>query len=366
MNNVFYKKYLKYKHKYLQLKQSGGQQFSDPNTNLYLKFITERLIALLPEETTNSIGGGEKRKAQETFQTPGPEATVSRYPVRIRNQPSYLADYIQDLTPQILRYLTPNSKARMQADIEVDNQIIKTLECMEESADSDYIQYENYGKLIECWIGDNMRCPCCGATNSLRRYLSDSMPVIDLVCINPAHTLEQGVRFFQVKASNGSQFLGKPYFNLDLTLTTPEPNTIHVGSRTWGEPAHTISPHADQLDKKILCGYICIGYIDTDSTIKINLSNSFIVLPKYLNLMGTTRPMLDFELDQMNSFNSKIDNWYYRYITPNGHHERIQFNLTTNTIINEHNLRSLIPSDNINKLYHIKTTSMENPLNVLS
>jgi len=365
LSRMYFSKYLKYKKKYLQLKQLGGQGFSDPNINLYLKFTTEKLVALLPEEITNSVGGGEKRKAQETFQTPGPQAKVSRYPIRIRNQPSYLADYVQDLTPQILRYLTPNSKTRMQADIEVDNQIIKTLECMEESDDSDYVQYENYGKLIECWIGDNIQCPCCGAPNSLRRYLSDSMPVIDLVCINPAHTLDQGVRFFQVKASNGSLFLSKPYFNLDLAMTTPEPNTIHVGSRVWGEPVHMISPHANTFTKKILCGYICICYKETESTLKLNLKNSFIVLPKYLNSIDTVKQTLTFNSEQMESSDLQIDDWYYRYITPNGHHERIQFNLSTNNIITGNELKKYIPSDNINKLYEIKTTSMPNPLNVL-
>lgn len=360
--NYYFNKYLKYKQKYFELKQQGGQDFSNPNTNLYLKFITEKLVALLPEEI-DLTGGGEKRKAQESFQTPS--AKTSKYPVRIRNQPSYLADYIQDLTPQILKYLSPQSKERMESDIEIDNQIIKTLECMEELADLDYIQYENYGKLIECWVADNMRCPCCGAVGSLRRYLSDSMPVIDLVCINPAHTLEQGVKFFQVKTSNGSPFLSKPYFNLDPTLSHPDANTIHVGSRVWGEPAHLISPHADQFDKKILCGYICVGYKENESTLSINLSKTFIVLPKYLNRMGTTKSVLSFEPEQMESSNSIIDDWYYRYVEPNGHHQRIQFNLSTNNFIFHNDLSKLIPTVTIPKLYQIKTTGMPNPLSIL-
>ena len=151
-----------------------------------------------------------------------------------------------------------------------------------------------------------------------------------------------------------------------MTGSEPDPNanTIHVGSRTWGEPAHTISPYADQLDKKILCGYICVGYNENQSSLSINLTRTFIVLPKYLNRMGTTRPILSFEPEQMDS-TDLIDDWYYRYIEPNGHHQRIQFNLSTNLIISGNDILDLIPKNTINKSYHIKTTGMFNPLSVL-
>ncbi len=359
LEQMFYRKYLLYKQKYLQLKHKGGQNtFDDINTNLYLLFTSEKLVARDPDEM---IGGG-KRKASDEFSTP--IAKTSKYPIRIRNQPGYLIDYVQDLTPNILRYLTPQSKTRMESDIEIDNKIIETLNQMEEAEDDDYVQYENYGKLIECWIGDNMRCPCCGS-KSLRRYLKDSMPVIDIVCINPAHTLDLGVKFFQVKASNGSLFRSKPYFLYDSSKNSPDYNTIHVGSRKWGEPVHLISPHDDQFTKKILCGYICVGYVENESTLTINLFNTFIVLPKYLENFSTTRQVLTFDSDLKAVSSINVDDWYYRYVEPNGSHNRIEFNPNTNNVLVSASVQSLLPGLTLSKSYQIKTSPMTNPLNLL-
>lgn len=365
-SQYYFKKYLKYKEKYLKLKQQGGEPFNDINTNLYIKFITEKLVALLP---TDMLGGNKKRKNEipkddEELERV-PEIKTSKYPTRVRTKPSYLQDYVQDLTPQILRYLTPVSKARMEADFEIDNDIIKKLKEMQEQEDSDYIKYENYGKLIECWIADNMICPCCGENQTLRRYLSDSMPVIDLVCINPLHTLDHGVKFFQVKTSNGSSFLGKPYFLYDSSKTNINANTIHVGSRVWGEPVHSITPRDSLLNKKILCGYICISYSDNESTLSINLRNSFIVLPEYLLTQVAAKRSLSFGISDVSDKVRDDLSWYYRYIEPNGTHQRIEFNINTNKIITNDDVRKLIPEQTIDKSYAIKTESMANPLSIL-
>lgn len=371
LSSQYYFKYRKYKQKYLNLKQRGGEPFTDINTNLYIKFITEKLVALLPIEMS---GGNKKRKNEipedEEDLEKVPEIKTSRFPTRIKNKPSYLQDYVQDLTPQILRYLTPVSKARMEADFEIDNDIIKKLKEMQEHEDPAYAVYENYGKLIESWIADNMNCPCCGENQTLRRYLSDSMPVIDIVCINPLHTLDNGVKFFQVKTSNGSSFLGKPYFIYDSSKTNINANTIHVGSRVWGEPVHSITPGDSLLNKKILCGYICINYTDNESTLSIDLRNSFIVLPEYLLTQVAAKRSLSFEssddVDKVRDDSSSYDlSWYYRYVEPNRTHQRIEFNLNTNKIIANDDIRKLIPRQTIDKSYVIKTESMENPLSIL-
>ncbi len=357
LDEIFYLKYLKYKQKYLNLKHKGGQNtFSDLNNNLYLVFTSEKLVARDQEEM---VGGG-KRKAEQDNQFNTPAAKASKYPIRIRNKPGYLVDYVQDLTPNILKYLSPQSKSKMESDIEIDNSIIQDLEKIVEEKDPDYIQYENYGKLIECWIADNMKCPCCGLT-TLRRYLKDSMPVIDIVCINPAHTLDQGVKFFQVKASNGAPFRSKPYFLYDSSKILPDSNTIHVGSRTWGEPVHEISPHDDQFTKKILIGYICVGYIEKETTLSINLFKTFIVLPKYLEKMGTTIQQLSFDFAQPAK---TIDNWYYKYIEPNGSHARIEFNPNTTNVLVSNQVQSLLPGLTVPKNYQIKSSPMNNPLNL--
>ncbi len=368
---VFYKnKYLKYKNKYLKLKQQGGQlDFTDESMNIYLLFVTGKLIALTPEDLNNLSGGGEKRKKPDEFKTP--KNKEPKYPTRNRAKPGYMADYIENLTPAILEYLSPNSRERMESDISLDICAQNKLNAMEEQEDSDYLQYENYGKLLECWFGDNNACPCCGA-NTLRRYAKDSMPAIDLVCINPSHTIDQGVRFFQVKTSNGAlfgstkttgqaraPFRPKPYFNLDQTQMNLDANTIHVGSRVYGEPIHSISPEDPTLDKKILIGYICIRYFETDTHLQLIPTESFFVLPKYTNSLDTTRTVLTFE-PMVSSQLSQIDNWYYRYVEPNGSHPRIQFNLSTNTISKFSDFG--IGRQQISKAYVIKTTQMPNPL----
>ncbi len=356
--DIYYIKYQKYKNKYLKLKQQGGQlNFTDVAMNIYLLFITEKLVGLVPEDFENLSGGAEKRPKPNEFETP--QQKEPKYPTRNRAKPGYLVDYIENLTPAILEYLSPNSRERMELDISFDSCLQNKLNSMEEQEDSDYLQYENYGKLLECWFADNNVCPCCGA-NTLRRYAKDSMPAIDLVCINPSHTIDQGVRFFQVKTGQTrSLFLSKPYFNLDTTQTHPDANTIHVGSRAYGEPIHSISPQDTTVDKKILIGYICIRYHETDTDLQLVPSESFFVLPKYTNSLDTARVTLTFEPNSTHVLN-QIDNWYYRYVKPNGTHQRIQFNLTTNTISKFSDYG--IGRKNISKAYQIKTISMPNPL----
>ncbi len=357
VSRMYFNKYIKYKQKYLKLKQQGGQlDFTDFAMNIYLLFITEKLIAASPEDLEIYSGGAEKRKKPDEFETP--VSKEPKYPTRNRAKPGYMADYIENLTPAILEYLSPNSRERMELDINLDNCAQNKLNAMEEQEDSDYLQYENYGKLLECWFGDNNSCPCCGA-NTLRRYAKDSMPAIDLVCINPSHTIDQGVRFFQVKSSNGALFRTKPYFNLDQTQTNPNANTIHVGSRIYGEPIHSISPEDPTIDKKILIGYVCIRYFETDTHLQLVPTESFFVLPKYTNSLETARAVLTFE-PMVSSQLSQIDNWYYRYVEPNGTHQRIQFNLSTNAITKFADFG--IQRQQISKAYVIKTTQMPNPL----
>jgi len=361
-NSQYYLKYLKYKQKYLNLKQQGGEPFTDINNNLYLKFITEKLVALIPDEII--IRGNKKRRNEipdEDAFLGVPVLKAFKYPTRIREPSRKFADYVQDLTPQIMRYLSPMSRARLEDDIKIDNIIIKKLEDVNEIEDPAYIVYENYGKLIEAWIADNMCCPACHSPNSLRRYLSDSMPVIDLVCINPEHTLEHGVRFFQVKTSGGGFFAGEPYFNYDKL--NPDSNIIHVGSIVWGKPVHTIKPSDSLFAKKILCGYICISYFETDTNLQIDLTKSMIVLPEYLLAVDPIVRVLTFADDT----GPDIDNtWYYCYTTPHKSHQRIKFNLLTNRIISASELRDYLPNILINKSYIVRTDSMLNPLSVVT
>lgn len=136
-------------------------------------------------------------------------------------------------------------------------------------------------------------------------------------------------------------------------------NTIHVGSRVYGEPIHSISPEDPTIDKKILIGYVCIRYLESDTNLQLVPTESFFVLPKYTNSLETARAVLTFE-PMVPSQLSQIDNWYYRYVEPNGSHPRIQFNLSTNTISKFSDFG--IGRQQISKAYVIKTTQMPNPL----
>jgi hypothetical protein len=370
----YYRKYCKYKQKYNNLVQHGGDPLNNINNNIYLKFITEKLVSpsvlpSVPVTVVPTVVIVTKKRGSSLSVSEAEAELVSKYPQRAMIKSVLLKDYVEDLTPAILRYLSPISRSRMEADIVIDDKVIERLATIQEKEDEEYVNYENRGKQIEVWIANNMLCPCCHKANSLRRYLSDSMPVIDLVCINPEHTLDHGVKFFQVKVSNGSLFMDKPYFNYDV-LSTTDANTIHVGSRVWGEPVHAITPYDSPLDKKILCGYICIRYIDreTDSVLRIDCANSMIVLPQYLLsarkklMFGVTYPLFD---DSMQ--------WYYRYIdetisvsaSGSKKHNRIRFNLETNTVLRGDTIRALIPSTTIDKSYPIGGVPMDNPLSII-
>lgn len=220
--------------------------------------------------------------------------------------------------------------------IKSDDEKISRLLEIESSEDPDYIQYENYGKLIECWIADNMKCPCCGEL-SLRRYSSDNFPIIDLICINQFHYFSHGVKFFQVKSSNGAPFMGaSKYFSLN-------DRTIHVGSNRLGSYVHNIKFSDDDLDKKILIGYICVTHngISGESCISkkyINmlLSKSFIVLPKlHFNVLQTELfpKSSDIPNTSYSQQFSETDH-YYRYLENKySTHPIIEFSTETNNIL---------------------------------
>jgi len=378
----YYQKYYKYKQKYLNLIQHGGEPtYNDMNMNIYLKFITEKLVALLPYEsdylvipssevaTVSSEVAIDSRKRRndipvEEASHSVPEMKVSRHSSRIKKKPIILEDYIEDLTPEILKYLSPISRDRMEEDIEIDNEVIKKLNEIQEEKDSEYVSYENYGKLIEVWIANNMRCPSCGKRNSLRRYVSDFMPIIDLVCINPTHTIYNGVKFFQVKTSNGASFIGVPYFNYDPSLSTENANTIHVGSRRWGKLVHDITPQHSLFCKKILCGYICIEYSDNDSTLIIDIRKSMIVLPNCLFDVPYKRKLFsDLPLVHIPDVDNK---WYYQYVDlEDVKHNRIRFNLATNVVLLGDEINGLLPELIIHKSYPINTNVMLNPLSII-
>jgi hypothetical protein len=353
-DEYYYKKYLKYKVKYLELKEEENKGEKEENEEefikqqklLYILFTNSNLLELAQV-------GGVAVKSQPKIKKVIEPSKILQTPKRNIKMSSKLKDYELNLTPSITEFISPRSRDWIERDFENDDEIIQKLEAMQEIIDPAYVQYENYGVPIEAWISNNMLCPCCNE-KSLRRYANPNTPVIDVICINPNHTMVQGVRFFQIKASNGSLFMGKPYF---IYGGDPDDaNTIHVGSRRFGKLVHSITPQSEPEEKKLIIGYICIRYDDiSENSLRINLDRSFIVLPKYLQYSESQRK-ITFDGQPSTEI---IDDWYYQYIEPNHNHQRIRFNTNTNNVVR---LDDIIPSVIIPKNYQPNLIVIENPL----
>lgn len=371
----FYYKYLKYKFKYLKLKQTGnGNDSSNPkkrfktsdgqtrstdivmtstqhqqipqltNNDLFILFISSKILEKDDiQQNINTITTTNTTAITNTTTNTNTTSTYDK-PQRNINRPKRYRDYESELTPAIRRYIElkhydsndiDNLKKLIDDALKSDTDKITNSLAKLDLIDSEYKNYENYGKLIECWIADNMKCPCC-EQYSLRRYASDIMPVIDLVCINPEHNFSHGVKFYQVKASNGAPFMGSKYFDKNT-------QTIHVGSIRQGHLVHSIKMTDDDFNKKILIGYICIEFAEKENTLQINLKKSFIVCPKYDK---TIKQLFLSDIDN-SSENETTDNefgeLYYKYI--NSTHPIIKFSTKNNKIksINSYILTSIIP-----------------------
>ena len=219
----------------------------------------------MTEETITELSPTRKRRRNEfnepTRKSPRTQKVSTEYDI-----------YELHLTVALKRYVYPEQVTDLNEKLKIDDEIINKLNRIEDEKDVDYKNIENYGKLIECWMSDNFICPVC-KQKSLKRYFRDNFPIIDLICINKEHKFMDGVKFFQVKTTNGMLFKGTPYFDL-------ETRTIHVGSYRVGKHVHEIVESDDDNIKKIMIGYICIYYKSNDSYLHVDLNKSFVVLPK--------------------------------------------------------------------------------------
>jgi hypothetical protein len=268
---------------------------------------------------------------------------------------------IGSYTPEIIKSLKSNGIDSTMIDNLVENfheDDVASVNLLNQSSRLDplYINYDNNGKNIECWVADNMYCPCCGS-KSLRRYVKDNIPCIDLMCINPEHKFINGVKFFQVKAKSKYVTYQRDK-NFDYEL-----KQIHTGSKEIGQFIHDISKGEEYYG--LLIGYICIEYEkiirEPNEIIKI-LNTSFITLPHIditeskvlfthsdkqfnnkLGLIKSIKPIRYYSLEQINR--------YYWYIDANPINNIIEFNTNNNDVI-------FFSSSNRNKLFGI-SFSME-------
>lgn len=365
MDNYHYR-YLKYKHKYLNLltktKRIRENMNSMPNdtdgiinnlkklkisnkpnlsrdsilAGLFNMFVSESVYELNPNYLFDNIDESDNiniKKNKNNQPTHEYNFRNIKYIPKRETEDFIIGSY----TPEIIKNLQSNGISSEIIDelVEKFNSDDKAnLDSLIEQNEQ-YINFDNNGKIIECWVADNMHCPCCGE-KSLRRYVKDNMPCIDLICSNPSHKFVDGVKFFQVKAKS-SEVINEQYKNFNYTT-----KTIRTGSKTLGFHIHSIETINDYYT--LLFGYICIEYkkkINNLNEIINILPSSFIVLPKiYINeskvLFSSPRVKqynnklgLVKEISTISDTNHSLYYWY----KDNDKQNIIEFSTSNNDII---------------------------------
>ena len=412
----YHHKYLKYKCKYLNLLEkinnlkgfgpndlstqnqpsaSGDLRYAmNPNepinqrdlklSSLFNIFITEPIYVLNPNPMNsislnddNDFEGEKPTKKMKKEQTHDYNLRGVQYQKKKETSDFYIGSYTQEIVKNLkLNGLSEQTIKKLKNNFSSDD--IAEINRLNND-DTEYIHFDNYGKNIECWIADNMCCPCCGE-KSLRRFVKDNMPCIDLICSNPFHNFEDGVKFFQVK-SKSSEVLNPEYKNFDY-----ETKQIHTGSKSIGQYIHSIEKYDEYYS--LLIGYICIEYTKINNNhnemIQI-LSSSFILLPKIdivkpNNLFKDDTDIPDIPI----KYNDKLklektivvptlqsDTKYYWYIDFNPLKNIIEFSTINNDIVflNRQNANKLFENNfpmefittNYNPKSRTKWISMNNP-----
>tara|TARA_B100000424_G_scaffold14796_1_gene10847 strand:- start:1224 stop:2171 length:948 start_codon:yes stop_codon:yes gene_type:complete len=156
-----------------------------------------------------------------------------------------------------------------------------------------YPDEQNIGIAAEKIVSIYGSCPICNA-NTLSLFSNPNMPVVDLICTNHNHDINNGPRLWQVKASSTDN-----YFNNKF---------ITVGSKHWGK-----SIHENVDNKDFLLGYICLKMDENvgDQNYTIHKSSSFILFPDL-----DPKPTGESNLEQKP---------YYSYLTEE---EKLKLNLS--------------------------------------
>lgn len=253
--------------------------------------------------------------------------TGIRIPLRpVRNVPkvNYNEQLLSPRSEMLLDLLTPISKEKLRKQFIMDDMEVINME--EDDTDPLYSYFESteIGVYMEFWICHNIKCQCGG---KFMKYINVNKPIVDIRCVNPAHKLEHGPKYYQIKTTlSGSVYNGYTYFS-------SKKQYIFVGSKRKGYYAHYLKP-TDNLET--LIGYMCIEYDKiNDTTIKINLDRSFIISP---------------------NMTSKIDDYFYKYITLSGN-DAVLYNIN---MCNVYTLRQIYNDNNIINITHKYDTIIYN------
>lgn len=353
-NNPNFRGYMKYKIKYNLLKETielNKAESQSARNQLYQLFTNSDIVDsthTCSQDCEPNIKPSKRKSSMIEKNNLVPSTTPDPYNGKRKTKlPAYLNDYETKLTPSINNTFTPETKRLIAPSLETDNLIINNLQQQNDLTDDDYVLYENYGKLLEAFFTDEYPCPVC-KNYTLKRYANNNFPVIDVLCTNASHG--DGVRFFQIKSSDGTLFRANKYFSL-------ETKTIHVGSYTYGQYVHSITPFDDAENKRALIGYICIFYQEYANKLRIIPTKSFVVIPKSMSNITGIVPKKLFDSDNSISAN----NWYYRYVENEMGENIIEFNDFTNGIFTFDNIYHGKPL-NVDKHYPISENRMTNPM----
>lgn len=209
------------------------------------------------------------------------KGSKSRYPM-LPKSPIKTKSSITDLSPiskMIYEQTSPRSQSHLLLALLEDTMDIEKIESKDESSDPDYqdkLEHGGLGFFMENIVSCYGRCPVC-KEKSLKKYMHSNIPVVDLVCINISYHRSTGTCFlYQVKIS-----LTSDYFNF-------RNKTISVGSRTYGDLAHSYKGSSNILEKIVVPGYICIKMNQPSENIQqytINKNHSFVLVPDYQNTL---------------------------------------------------------------------------------
>ena len=192
--------------------------------------------------------------------------------------PKRVATPFSPASQRLLASFSPATREQLEADFIADDIKIAKITENVELDDPNYVNFTTNPKIgtdLELWVCVNIPCPGCDA--KLYKYSSPGMPAIDVRCNNPGHTLKDGPKYYQIKATeSGKTWNGFKYFSL-------QDNYICTGSYRFGFNCHVMT--STDKDKDILIGYICLAYTRSATSgehIILHESESFILKPNLL------------------------------------------------------------------------------------
>ena len=216
-----------------------------------------------------------------------------------------------------IKYLSPQSRPLLYDIPEEDraeyvNILLADTRTVEElnsaNHDPDYYPEEHtLGEDMEQFISIYGKCPIC-KEKTLRQFSKKNMPVVDLICINHEHNIDNGPILWQVKASTTSSYFSNEGHN----------NYITIGSRNWGN-----SIHNNHIEKDFFLGYICL-YVSIDEARRYRIDpRSFVVFPNtkisewpyyYGYFDQTYKNRLSSVSGNPNIINKDVITWYNCYM----------------------------------------------------